>query len=404
MTRFHTDVYTCLFPVTRLSARAVDALLPARKEFPHHADALWPNDETFCATFLTVQGFVCRDLNAFGLRIHDTRSFAFEPPISRAVLEDTPANQMIYHPVLSGPSFLRKLRSRFGAQRWDAWSGFDFAGLYNTTVLGHLRSECGEDAYRAFNADLELTLGAQRDMKALRDDSRLVQQHTVVEIDALGHRCRLACLPDDYISSYHLDGHFYEEEALALCKALLPPGGHVLDVGAHVGNHSVFFTTVCGAARVIPVEPNPAVLDVLRLNLSLNVASEHADLRHLGIALSDADGWGTLVGTPGNSGASRLTRQPNSIEGIGAQIRCQRGDDLLAGQRLDFIKIDTSGDELAVLRGLRATIRRTRPRIMVKVAAAERVEVMQLVETLRYSVLHAVRGYADEETLFLLPI
>jgi hypothetical protein len=68
----------CMFPVTRLSARAVDHLLMKRQELSRRfayelgadgrprSQANWPNDEVFVATGLFEAGMSCADLNSLG--------------------------------------------------------------------------------------------------------------------------------------------------------------------------------------------------------------------------------------------------------------------------------------------------------------------------------------------------
>src|SRR5206468_4045383 len=50
--------------------------------------------------------------------------------------------------------------------------------------------------------------------------------------------------------------------------------GVFLDVGANIGNHSVFFAKFC-ADHVLAVEPNPKVLPLLRRNLKTNALGRH---------------------------------------------------------------------------------------------------------------------------------
>lgn len=57
------DVYGCLFPLTRTSRRAADALLEARREWNASREgAGCPNDESFVATTLMSQGFACKTM------------------------------------------------------------------------------------------------------------------------------------------------------------------------------------------------------------------------------------------------------------------------------------------------------------------------------------------------------
>src|ERR1700761_4536176 len=79
MRPFGEPVMRCMFPVVRLSARALDHLLDQRRALAEVAPEVWPNDESFVATVLTRDGFVCRSLNE-GLTTAD--SFSWSRPHS----------------------------------------------------------------------------------------------------------------------------------------------------------------------------------------------------------------------------------------------------------------------------------------------------------------------------------
>jgi FkbM family methyltransferase len=119
--------------------------------------------------------------------------------------------------------------------------------------------------------------------------------------------------------------------------------GTALDVGANIGNHTLWLAIVCGL-RVVAFEP------VEHAELSANVA-----LNDLGgrvwvepVALGDA------CGTAEHVGAGRLAP--------GGDLPVRTLDSYrLRGVRL--VKIDVEGMEPAVLRGGEQTIRRDRPTI-----------------------------------------
>lgn len=75
--------YRCLFPLTRLSADAIDVCLRRRREHSGHwrRRQLWPNDEAFIATTLLNSSVQCRDLNDLGPRFYDPESFYYGSPI-----------------------------------------------------------------------------------------------------------------------------------------------------------------------------------------------------------------------------------------------------------------------------------------------------------------------------------
>ena len=68
---------------------------------------------------------------------------------------------------------------------------------------------------------------------------------------------------------------FYEVEMLRDIRARLFFAKCAVDVGAHVGNHTVFFAHVLGL-RTIAFEPNPASFRHLKANISANALGENA--------------------------------------------------------------------------------------------------------------------------------
>lgn len=77
------------------------------------ADATWdwPNDESFVATFLTLAGGVCLDLNDCGAAVYGASTFSWrERPYSRRELEASPRDGRVYHPVSQGADYLAAMR------------------------------------------------------------------------------------------------------------------------------------------------------------------------------------------------------------------------------------------------------------------------------------------------------
>lgn len=156
-------------------------------------------------------------------------------------------------------------------------------------------------------------------------------------------------------------GGFYEARELRALKGLLGPGAVVVDIGANIGNHAVFFARRMRAARVIVFEPNPLAAAPLMANVLLNGLSGVICLDHLGVALGAAPGQGYgMRRHDRNLGATRLRPAEGSIPML-------PGDALLTGESPHLIKIDVEGMELEVLEGLSATIARARPLMLVEV-------------------------------------
>jgi hypothetical protein len=103
ITRLGMPPFRCIYPLTRLSARAIDHLhelrrcLSADPEAARH-DA-WPNDEALTASALMQGGFACRDFNHDGRRCYTEESLGFSVLIDEAVVHAKPPDGLIYHPV-----------------------------------------------------------------------------------------------------------------------------------------------------------------------------------------------------------------------------------------------------------------------------------------------------------------
>ncbi|MFW2542655.1 FkbM family methyltransferase [Primorskyibacter sp. 2E107] len=165
------------------------------------------------------------------------------------------------------------------------------------------------------------------------------------------------------IQGRHRVGKFYERADLDRVAGAMGQGAHVIDVGANVGNHALYFATLMGAAKVICIEPNPKAIEALRANVTGNGLGDVIDLSALGVGLSDRAEGGYAVHERGrNLGAAQLRK--------GGAIDVHRGDDLFASERVDLIKIDVEGMEMLVLSGFRKTIAAQRPALFIEVDTA----------------------------------
>jgi hypothetical protein len=107
-------VWRCLYPLVRLTGRALDHLLDARRAAgpPFVAEGrdsrFWPNDEVFTATTLARAGFACRDLNHVE-PIYDPDTFGYWWPISDRQVAAHGREGFAFHPVLNGDRYFQKL-------------------------------------------------------------------------------------------------------------------------------------------------------------------------------------------------------------------------------------------------------------------------------------------------------
>ncbi|MCR8723708.1 FkbM family methyltransferase [Frigidibacter sp. ROC022] len=169
-------------------------------------------------------------------------------------------------------------------------------------------------------------------------------------------------MENDPIQHCHRHGRFYEAEELAELVRLVPKRASILDVGANVGNHALFFALFHDARRIIVVEPNPLALEPLVANVLGNRLDHVIQLQYLGFGLADRDEAGfSMKPHDRNLGATRM------FAGTDGPFSVRRGDGVFPRARPDLVKIDVEGMEMQVLEGLEALIARARPVLMVEV-------------------------------------
>lgn len=190
---------------------------------------------------------------------------------------------------------------------------------------------------------------------------------------------------------------------LELAKAFRGDGVVAVDCGANIGVHSVEWArAMTGWGRVLAFEAQERLYYALAGNLALNNCF-NARARHAAVS----DHCGTMqVPTPdylrpGSFGSLELRQRPTN-EFIGqeidyadpqaAEIACLSLDSLELA-RLDFLKIDVEGMELEVLEGARASIRRSRPMMIVESLKSDQPKLQGWLEAEGYQVFAMGANY-----------
>lgn len=153
----------------------------------------------------------------------------------------------------------------------------------------------------------------------------------------------------------------YEPEVKQIFKALIREGQTVLDVGANIGVHTLFFSTLVGGhGKVISCEPSKANQRALADNIVLN-GFTNIELLPYALGLKDETLYLNSNNDDKNPGAFSIAAGGNEA------VVCKQGDALLSSMgidKVDFIKVDVEGYEWFVLQGLQQSIQSMRPKIM----------------------------------------
>jgi len=204
--------------------------------------------------------------------------------------------------------------------------------------------------------------------------------------------------PADRTASEAFWSGCYEDNITDVLAAFLSPGATVVDAGANVGLIGLRLADrlrTLRAGRVLLVEPVPANVRLLEASIATNQLEAFCTVFDVGLA--DVSGVATLLvegrkTRSGNAGPLAPNRYRGHLTETVVSLRTL--DDLLREAReprIDLIKLDVEGGELALLRGAIRSIEKDRPLIfgefhpdLMPRLGATFIDVMALLAPLGY--------------------
>lgn len=195
---------------------------------------------------------------------------------------------------------------------------------------------------------------------------------------------RIILLSDNYFEADLLKETFEEFEGGRISRAVR--GHSVLDIGANIGNHSLYFTLEAGARKVVSFEPVPMTFSILEENIALNHLEECVELHNCGLGREDscAD---LLEYHAGNLGGTAIYPDKDG------KLIVKTLDELKLPDDIALIKIDVEGMEYDVVQGALKTIKKQHPFMMIESLSQNAPKLLNLMEKLGYQ--HILRGAWD---------
>lgn len=171
-----------------------------------------------------------------------------------------------------------------------------------------------------------------------------------------------------------------------------------MDIGAHIGKYALSVAKTVGKlGKVIAIEPHPTNYQFLQRNIAIN---NFGNIIALNVACWDRDGILKLfIGR--ESGLHSL----KSNYGLGkVEVKAMSGDHILEKtsiNRLDWVKIDAEGAECEVLHGLKKTIQRYKPKVIVEVRPPNMSKIKKLMEKHSYGLI-AISSPQKKDMVYLI--
>lgn len=201
----------------------------------------------------------------------------------------------------------------------------------------------------------------------------------------------------DYIyETIKKENRFYENDLLVKWLPYIQTAQVLLDIGANLGNHTIFWSQTVSCKKIYSFEPFPANFDRLSHNIENN---------HIENVIAVNAGCGQKRGYTSvkefhedNYGGTTLDTDIQA-EGSIEILDIDSFTDMNHTGTVDFVKIDTEGYEESVLAGMQNLLQKDRPDVWIEVSSQSFRNVLGRFRELGY-VLVDVSGF---NMLFLYP-
>lgn len=132
----------------------------------------------------------------------------------------------------------------------------------------------------------------------------------------------------------------------------------ILDIGANIGNHSLYFFNNCNIKESYNFEPIKDTFEILKRNIELNKLK--ANLYNVAVGKNSGLA-STIHYDKGNIGATQL-----EVDEQG-NIPIVSIDELSINSKITLVKIDVEGFENQVIKGMVQLIKRDKPFILIEI-------------------------------------
>ncbi len=197
---------------------------------------------------------------------------------------------------------------------------------------------------------------------------------------------------DEYIFENIEKTHdFYEADTLKKWSGLIKDPQVIFDIGANLGNHTLYWATKLKPKIIYSFEPLKANLECLQSNCEDNQLQERVVI--VPKAVGRQNGFVQIKNYDESNLGSTSFEMPQSDNT--SETPLITVDDFVEENQLDqldFVKIDTEGFECEVLAGMHQSIQRFHPAIWVEVSADTVRKVNQLLEQMGYFLADAIKS------------
>ena len=172
-----------------------------------------------------------------------------------------------------------------------------------------------------------------------------------------------------------------------------------LDIGANIGNHSIFLADYFDT--IYAFEPNPLTFELLSINF--RYSSNKGNIKVINSALGAQNSQLKFRIDKLNLGGSRIVNNHDNNENAQyITVDVQSGDSIeyLSGKEIALIKVDVEGHELQVFQGLKQILVKQRPIVLFEQEKKQIIDgtsdVIDFLKDLKYEFLTIHKRFDGE--------
>lgn len=173
----------------------------------------------------------------------------------------------------------------------------------------------------------------------------------------------------------------WEEKTLDICKQILKSDSIVVEVGSHIGSHTVPISRMCG--RVFAFEMQRLIFQLLNANLMLNgrlnvhTHSNPVSNESSTIKLAEMN-WGASEENKLNTGNGKFANLKHN-KGYPTKI-VTLDEELGHLKQISLLKLDAEGEEVNILKGSKEIIKKFKPHILTEFGERNVADLRELLK------------------------
>jgi len=158
----------------------------------------------------------------------------------------------------------------------------------------------------------------------------------------------------------------FEKKELEICKRFIGKDSTVIDIGANIGIHTIFFSKLATSGKVVSFEPQLTIFDTLLRNVR-----KLENVIPIDIAINSQSMLTEFFIAKDNAYSSLKDTKRKEI--LARKFVMTLPFDTMSGafRKIDFIKIDVEGLEHEVIQSMPDTLRTHKPVLFVEIYAGK---------------------------------